>query len=507
MGILRVIFFRILRFMRYVPLIFLSVLGGSLIFLQIQKFGPFVSPDGVKYLLIAESLRKGLGFCIKDADGCNFESHWAPGFSVLLSLFPNHTLLNVLLASLSVFLLGLLLLNITRSILITTIYTLTFILSPTFLKNFSFLFSETLYIPMLLLALIFLKEYVEKRDLKHLLVLSILVGLGNLVRYAKFIYGVKFRDILIFLFFSLIPFLAWQVFSSLQGEPVRELALHFPSDFHYQVLWETLNGYVFPPYSDELKVVILVPILVFLLLSTFREKRTAILILGFVLVKIIKTHIHYEILILFFFSALFLLLIYRDLEVWGRILIWFLLGYLVFLFLSISFMDFHTLPDIRIMSPFFVIFLLLLSLVRSKFLPLPFLFSYSVFAINFINEKRLNGDGLKAPYWANLDILEDVRKLPKSAYVYSNVPEILYLHAGIYASFLPRAFNPNSNRENKKFMEEIREMAERIKRKDGFLVIIRPFRRYYLPSEEDLKRILPLQIYSERRDGAIYKIR
>jgi hypothetical protein len=56
-------------------------------------------------------------------------------------------------------------------------------------------------------------------------------------------------------------------------------------------------------------------------------------------------------------------------------------------------------------------------------------------------------------------------------------------------------------------MIEIREMAERIRKKDGFLVIIRPFRRYYLPSEEDLKRILPLQIYSERRDGAIYKIR
>jgi hypothetical protein len=227
--------------MRYVPLIFLSILGGFLIFLQIQKFGPFVSTDSVKYLLIAESLRKGLGFCIKDADGCNFESHWAPGFSVLLSLFTNHTLLNVLLASLSVFLLGLLVLNITRSILITTLYTLTFILSPTFLKNFSFLFSETLYIPMLLLALIFLKEYVEKRDLKNLLVLSIFVGLGNLVRYAKFIYRVKFRDILIFLFFSLIPFLAWQVFSSLQGKPVREFALHFPSDFHYQFLWETLS--------------------------------------------------------------------------------------------------------------------------------------------------------------------------------------------------------------------------------------------------------------------------
>jgi hypothetical protein len=158
---------------------------------------------------------------------------------------------------------------------------------------------------MFLLTLIFLKEYVEKRYLKNLLVLSILVGLGNLVRYANLfsvavililllIYRVKFRDILIFLFFSLIPFLAWQVFSSLQGEPIREFALHFPSDFHYQVLWETLNGYVFPPYSDELKVLIIVIISAFLVISTFREKRIAILILGFVLVKIIKTHIHYE---------------------------------------------------------------------------------------------------------------------------------------------------------------------------------------------------------------------
>jgi hypothetical protein len=273
-----------------------------------------------------------------------------------------------------------------------------------------------------------------------------LIGLGNLVRYANLfsvavililllIYRVKFRDILIFLFFSLLPFLAWQVFSSLQGKPIREFALHFPSDFHYQFLWETLNGYVFPPYSDELKVLIIVIISAFLLRSTFREKRTAILILGFVLVKLIKTHIHYEILILFSFSTLFLLLIYRDLEVWGRILIWFLLGYLVFLFLSISFMDFHTLPDIRIMSPFFVI--------------LPFLFSYSVFAINFINEKKLNGDGLKAPYWANLDILEDVRKLPKSAYVYSNIPEILYLHAGIYEQGEQKIYDRDSGNGGK----------------------------------------------------------
>jgi hypothetical protein len=162
--------------------------------------------------------------------------------------------------------------NITRSILITTIYTLTFILSPTFLKNFSFLHSETLYIPTFLLAIIFLKEYVEKRDPKSLLVLSILVGLGNLVRYANLF------SVAVILIFS---FLAWQVFSSLQGESIREFALHFPSYFHYQFLWETLNGYVFPPYSDELKVVIVVPILVFLVLSTFREKRTAILILGF----------------------------------------------------------------------------------------------------------------------------------------------------------------------------------------------------------------------------------
>jgi len=96
---------------------------------------------------------------------------------------------------------------------------------------------------------------------------------------------------------------------------------------------------------------------------------------------------------------------------------------------------------------------------------------------------RLNGDGLNTPYWANLKILEEVRKLPKDAYVYSNVPEILYLHAGIYASFLPKVFNPNSNVENKNFTKELREMSEKLRKRDD----------------------LSLQIYAETRDGAIYK--
>ena len=502
--------------MRFIPIFLLGIFGSLLIFLQIERFGPFISTDGVKYLQLAENLREGLGFCIKDAEGCKFESHWAPGFPVLLSLFPNYTLLILLLSFLTVFLLWFVLFDITHSTFLAFLFTITFTLSPTFLKNFSFLFSETLYIPILLLTLIFLKEYLKRRDSRILLAFSFLVGLGNLVRYANLfsvgvillillIYRTRFKDILIFLLFSLIPFFTWQLFSTLQGKSVREFVTHFPSDLHYQILWNTLKGYVFPNYADSLNTVVFLLISAFLIYAVFKERRSIILVLGLVLVKLIKTHIYYEIFILFSSLALFLLFIYRELEIWGKILTWFMLGYLIFLFLSVSFFDFYTLPDIRIMSPFFVILLLMLSLTRSKFLPLPFLLSYSNFAIDFVKYMRLNGDGLNTPYWANLKILEEVRKLPKDAYVYSNVPEILYLHAGIYASFLPKVFNPNSNVENKNFTKELREMSEKLRKRDGFLVIIRPFKRNYLPSEEFLKKTLSLQIYAETRDGAIYK--
>ncbi len=503
--------------MRFVTLFLLGAFGGFLIFLQIERFGPFISTDSVKYLQLAENLREGIGFCIKDAEGCKFESHWAPGFPILLSLFPNYTLLIVLFSFLAVILFGLVLFDITRSTFTTFLFSLVFILSPTFLKNFSFLHSETLYIPMLLLTLIFLKEYLRVRDPKFLLALSFLVGLGNLVRYANLfsvaviffiflIYRVRFRDILIFLFLSLIPFISWQLFSNLQGKPVREFVVHFPSNLHYQVLWNTLRGYVFPNDGNALNILVFLMISLFLVYSFFKEKISVFLILGLVLVKLIKTHLHYEVLILFSSLALFLILIYNKLELWGKILSWFMLGYMAFLFLSVSFVDFHTLPDIRIMSPFFVVLLLMLSLTRSKFLPLTFLLSYSAFAVNFVKNVRLKGDGLNSPYWANLKILEEVRKLPKGAYVYSNVPEILYLHAEIYASLLPKVFNPNSNVENKNLTEELWKMADKIRRREGFLVIIRPFYRNYLPSEEQLKKILPIKIYAERKDGAIYKL-
>ena len=88
--------------MRFIPIFLLGIFGSLLIFLQIERFGPFISTDGVKYLQLAENLREGLGFCIKDAEGCKFESHWAPGFPVLLFLFPNYTLLILLLSFLTV---------------------------------------------------------------------------------------------------------------------------------------------------------------------------------------------------------------------------------------------------------------------------------------------------------------------------------------------------------------------------------------------------------------------
>jgi hypothetical protein len=109
--------------------------------------------------------------------------------------------------------------------------------------------------------------------------------------------------------------------------------------------------------------------------------------------------------------------------------------------------------------------------------------------------------------YANLFlIIEEIRKLPQDAYIYSNAPNLIYLHTKIFSSKIPakyldgRIISPN-------FQDKLKEMATKLKEKDGFLVLIYPYSRHYLPAEDELNSLLDLQVYKRTQDGVIYKIR
>jgi hypothetical protein len=113
---------------------------------------------------------------------------------------------------------------------------------------------------------------------------------------------------------------------------------------------------------------------------------------------------------------------------------------------------------------------------------------------------------LNYPSLSNLHIIEEIRKLPQDAYIYSNAPDLIYLHTKRFSSKIPAKYLDGRN-ISPNFQDKLKEMANKLKEKDGFLVLIYPYSRPYLPAEEELNSLLDLQVYKRTQDGVIYKVR
>jgi hypothetical protein len=113
---------------------------------------------------------------------------------------------------------------------------------------------------------------------------------------------------------------------------------------------------------------------------------------------------------------------------------------------------------------------------------------------------------LNYPSLSNLHIIEEIRKLPQDAYIYSNAPDLIYLHTKRFSSKIPAKYIPTMN-IYPNFQYEIKKMATKLKEKDGFLVLIYPYSRHYSPTEDELNSLLDLQVYKRTPDGVIYKVR
>jgi hypothetical protein len=114
---------------------------------------------------------------------------------------------------------------------------------------------------------------------------------------------------------------------------------------------------------------------------------------------------------------------------------------------------------------------------------------------------------LNYPSLSNLHIIEEIRKLPQDAYIYSNAPDLIYLHTKRFASIIPPRFFPEGNIPLPNFQDKLKEMANKLKEKDGFLVLIYPYSHPYLPTEDELNSLLDLQVHKRTQDGVIYKVR
>jgi hypothetical protein len=320
------------------------------------------------------------------------------------------------------------------------------------------------------------------------------------------IYRIKISQLILSVIISSSGFIFWSFvayfFPNTTGPP-KSLILHLFTIHHLSALIETLYYYILPAkyvyYWHNIRIPLTLIIIVGISLGTL------LLILSRRKTKGIFSN-------------------------WERILISASISYLLFLFISISIADFSLLTSFnskRHLSPFFIFILAFLFIflyrvpkfkLGSLIIYFTMILAYLPYTKDFVKLSRkgpLRGTYHHYAFFSkcsNLQIMEEVRKLPQGAYIYSNAIDLIYLHAKRFASIIPPRFYPQGNIPLPNSQDRIKEMAAKLKEKDGFLVLINPPCNwleylFHLPNETELKSLIDLVVYKRTQDGVIYKVR
>jgi len=169
---------------------FFRSIGGSLVLISTSRYGAGISPDSISYISAARSLVHGGGFTIT---GGTPVVAWPPLYPALLALFgwvfnldPMKTanVLNAFLYGFIIYAGGVLSLRYLSSTPVLAILGVVLILASIPLFNTAVMvWSEPLFILLVLLSIISSQYYLRKRDTISLLALAILVSLACLTRY------------------------------------------------------------------------------------------------------------------------------------------------------------------------------------------------------------------------------------------------------------------------------------------------------------------------------------
>ena len=111
-------------------------------------------------------------------------------------------------------------------------------------------------------------------------------------------------------------------------------------------------------------------------------------------------------------------------------------------------------------------------------------------------------------------MIKRIKELSSGIPIYSNGADALYLLLDKPASAIPgkedvlKVHVPDrSRRLRKEYPSELEKMRNELVAHNGVLIYLnRIKRRWYLPSEEELKRTVPLRAVETFSDGTIYQV-
>jgi hypothetical protein len=201
------------------------------------------------------------------------------------------------------------------------------------------------------------------------------------------------------------------------------------------------------------------------------------------------------------------------------LLIIYALIYLLFLFLSLTFVDASTRLDTRILLPIYAVTLLLALILidsgrdelrRNRILSfvgialLIGLWAFYAFQSNrILSVMRAEGRGFTGREWQNLETGQAVRELEPGGILYSTEALPLYFLTGRPAYWVPEKINPLQAREVADYQEKMETMRMRLRKpKSALIIFYRSFIREELPPLNEV--IEGLTLFLKTGDGAIY---
>ncbi len=469
--------------MRNRQLYFLFALAALIFFLSITKnYGVGITTDSVYFLDGAKSLAEGKGYI--DYQG-SFINHWPPLYSVILAIFTTVFAITIQEAALAFnalcftafIIVFLALCRQLKFSLITQIILGSLLLLARLNELFLFMWTEGLYIVLLLACLFFLFQFQKNKAFKYVLFAGIFAGLSLLTRYAGvgFIAGfclwlfyhtkggkLKLKTISLFVLPIAMCLMYWFTYAySFKQEGIdRPFVLHLVDSKTILNGIKTIYHWFYPQKWGWL--LFLLSLLCMVRLITFKGSN---------------------------FQP-------SEQKTKTRQLLWLSIGtYLLFLLFSISFLDAYTPLNDRMLAPLYPFLLLLIGyLFRFKTvysasfsigLAMLLLLGILVTAVPVWRQHFLFGNGYNGQAYQNLEVLTK-SAVSKSKVTYSNAPDFLLLYGFQNPTYLPRREEANSKQMSARYEEEIDKMQREIINGSAQLLYVNQinWRPYLIPVSE-----------------------
>lgn len=489
------------------PLVAASVAAfGALLLWLATPWGIGLSPDSAAYLGAARNLLAGRGLTLPGLAGDLPFTHYPPLYPALLALAGLPTgdplvggrALHALLWAANLSLIVEALRQGTRLALWASVAgALLALTAPTLVEIHLMAWSEPAFLAAVLLGCLLLAMYLDSPRWPFLLAAALATSLALLTRYAgAALVGAGGLSLLLldrrrwlhrlgasvaFGSISILPLALWMLYilATAGRASSRELAFHPIGREQFGQALDTIAGWLLIPNTAPMAIKFGALIVAGAALAGAWAKAQAVP----TLVKVL---------------GLFIVI------------------YLAFLALSLSFFDANTPLDNRILSPLYAAGLIAALATLSAHIRrgTPAVAALSVAAVltvasgapsvRLLGASYTEGLGFNSALWRASPTLAQVKNLPADIPIYANVPEAITIHTGRPAARIPRREDATTQRANPHYAAEMATMRALVIDRHGVVIYFTRIERRAPPTEEEVRDAFSLRVLAATADGRIY---